>query len=687
MLNSKTTSKDNLIITDLSFKLDSVLKKEWLDTNGLGGYSSSTIINCHTRKYHGMLVASLENPRGRFVLLSKLELSLLIEGKEFLLSTNQYPGVFHPTGYQNIEKVSYEFYPTITYKMEDTILECSTLMIEGENTVLLRCKLIKSNKPVLLRIKPLLNYREMHETNRENMSLQVKTHTQSNGFKIEPYSGMPPLYFQTNVESKFYPGPKWYYNFEFHRELERGYPYKEDLFCPGIVETDLDNSRPFILAASAEDIYNNSTNNYLDELLNKETQRRADNYQLYKSGNRRLQDLKYFAGQFLVRNRSQELTIIAGYHWFLSWGRDTMIALPGITFCCGRVEEGLEVLRTYARREKDGLIPNFICEDENQNAYNSIDAALWYFWAIQQYLQTGGDFQTVREFFASSMRSIIESQIKGKVPHCHLTEDGLLYAGSQETQLTWMDANSYGKPVTPRYGCAVEINALWYNALKFWQQLCQEWQLQDDLVDQTFEVTRKIEQCFVSRFWVKENECLADVVREDFIDNSIRPNQVFVVSLPFSPIESEYQQLVVEKIVEHLLTPYGLRTLSPQHPDYKPRYEGDQDVRDAAYHQGTVWPWLLGHFVEAYLKVNKVDNEKRVKSGQKVKEASNQKENAISYLRSNLKPILVDFVNDYGIASIAEIFDGDPPHRPNGCVAQAWSVAEIIRVLLMLGDK
>lgn len=645
---------------DESINTETATRKEWLDTNGIGGYASSTVINCHTRKYHGLLVAALKEPRGKFVLLSKVETSLIHEGKEFKLSTSKYPGVYYPTGHQFVEQFEQGLYPSITYRIGDALIKKSMMMVHGKNTTLLCYELLEGKVRPDLRIRPMLAFRDIHSLTRENMFLSPKSYPEKNGRKIQPYEGMPPLYMGTNRTSEFFPGPKWALNVEYLMERDRGFDYQEDLFCPGMFETQLQKSKLVIFAASTEPLGN------LERMRKKEVERREAAFAACKDRSKSVRWLKYFSGQFLIRNSSDFASVVAGFHWFGEWGRDTMIALPGLTFHAGRREFGEEVLAAYAGLERDGLLPNYLDQRSDHLAYNSVDASLWFFWAVQEYLKAKGSKRFVMNKLYPALRSIVSAHLDNRVPLCGIGDDGLLYAGNEDTQLTWMDAQAYGRPVTPRHGAAVEINALWYNALRFFLELTDA---EDELTERAGQAADKLAANFVHRFWNHDDNCLSDVVNQHGQDHAIRPNQVFAVSLPYTLLDKERMRAIVSVVQAHLLTPYGLRTLSPRNPLYSPFYRGDSDARDSAYHQGMVWPWLAGHFGEALLR------------------QAEDKKGAKAFLRKYFKPILRSFPEDFGIASIPELYTGNPPHLPRGTIAQAWSVAEAIRLNKLLGDK
>ena len=685
------------------------LRHEWLETNGLGGYASSTILNCHTRKYHALLAASLADPPGRFVLLSKFEDSILVSGQEHFLSTHQYPGLLYPPVPPALAKFRLDAGPDFLYRFGEFAVRKRILMARGENTTLIRYTLEEGKGPALLHLKPLLAFREFHCVRRKDPWFETPASPLPNGFSIRPYEGLPRLFIQTSRPSSFLPGSDWYYNFEYAREIERGYDRDghEDLFCPGVVEVSLDPGESVIVSASTREQKGLSIRTW-----NRQTALRRSDDKTAKAAAAECRDTKHArtlaalvkSGQrFLIRTPAGRPTLIAGYPWFDDWSRDTLISLPGLTFCSGRTADGVAILKSIGEHERDGLLPNFFAADPRHNAYNSVDASLWYFWAAQQMLIQTNDSAAIRDVCWPVMKRILARYMAGAPHGIFMNEDGLLHAGSAHTQLTWMDATVRGTPVTPRHGYAVEINALWYNALCFAGQLAKEFG--DDLgwKPHLVETTRA---AFTRTFWLEEEGFLADVCSDSAtdihhltmvstcstggadalprpagagsgaapsacrdhsasIDKSVRPNQILAVSLPFSPLNAAQGERVVATVRRELLTPYGLRTLSPRSPAYRGRYEGDQAARDAAYHQGTVWPWLLGHFGEASFRV------------------AADRAGAARSLFATLAPLLDYSLHGAGLNNVPEIFDGDPPHRPNGCLAQAWSTAELIRLFVL----
>jgi predicted glycogen debranching enzyme len=647
--------------------LEKALSLEWLETNGLGSYASSTILNCNTRKYHGLLVANLRTPQGRHSLLSWLEDSILMKGQEFFLSCCQYPGVFHPSEKHFLKEFRLGYFPRFTYEADGFRLHKAIMMVHGENRVLIRYDVEHCRFPGILSMKPFLAYRGYHALAKQNTFLHSNTHSIKNGFKIEPYDGMPPIFIQTNVKSEFHPSPVWYNNFEYKVERERGFECHEDLFRPGNFEVSVKEGSTIIISASPDICQETMEKIWMTETTRRTCEASKDEKIAEKFENKEdkvhVRNLIASGRQFLINSPAGRPTIIAGYHWFSDWGRDTLISLPGLTFCSGRIPEGIAILASLGAHEKNGILPNYFSDHEAENAYNTVDTSLWYFWAVQQMLKYTGDIETIKRMMWPVMKKILQGYMEGTVFNIHMSKTGLLHAGNKETHITWMDATVEGKPVTPRWGYPVEINALWYNAICFAHELAQRF---DDNESFFHVLIPEIRKSFVETFWIEEEAYLGDVFLDDYLDHTVRPNQILAVSLPYSPLDPVKWSGVVNKVSRHLLTPVGLRTLSPEDKSYKGRYEGDGPARDAAYHQGTVWPWLIAHFGEAYIKVAK------------------DKAAAKMFLYDYVRSFVRQHMPEAGVGCVSEIFDGDPPHRPNGCISQAWSVAGLIRLYTLL---
>jgi predicted glycogen debranching enzyme len=640
---------------------------EWLETNGTGGYSSSSILQCHTRKYHGLLVANLTQPSGRYVLLSKVEDSIAVGERESFLVSHQYPGYYFTGGQSFLRRFNGGTRPKFTYEIEDLSLEKEILMIRGMDSVILKYRLQKFDAPCILRLKPFFAYRSIHSLSAENTYFRGDITELQDGYRMTPYEGMPAMHIQLSSPSRFLPGGVWYKRFEYAEEKARGYDYQEDLYCPGVIEIPFDKKKEIYVGFSTEPF-----SDVLKKIWTKEQKKRvvAEErndllVEAFREEKESIKSLLKAADQLLVRTPTGRNAILAGYHWFYEWGRDTLISLPGLTFCRQCFQEGQEILKTFGEFEKYGLFPNFFAEDEKENAYNTVDASLWYFWAVQQYLKYGGDDHFVQQYLWPVMKRILKQFMAGTIYDIYMDDRGLLHAGSEGTRLSWMDAAVDGLPVTPRWGYMVEINALWHNAVCFSQDLALKYDDQEFVLTDLIPLIR---QSFRNTFWTNQGSYLGDVWRQGVLNDAVRPNQIFAVSLPYSPLEPSDWIGVVDKVQSLLLTPCGLRTLAPGDPDYRGRYEGAMTERDGAYHQGTVWPWLWGHFGEAYLRVH--HNSKKAKS----------------FLQKQIRIFLKNHLPQAGMGCISEVFDGDPPHRPNGCISQAWSTAELIRLLTLLKE-
>ena len=632
------------------------LRKEWILVNGTGDYASSTIPYCNTRKYHGLLVANLDSPPGRHVLLSTTEDSVVGGGKEFFFSTRKHPEVYFPRGHEYLQSVSIRDWPVFTYRVGDLTITRELVLVRGRTLLLFKYTFASegSHPPLTLRVKPLLAYRHFHALTAANDQLHGQSRVLPQGMQVRPYEALPPLYMQVKGDHQFHQASDWCRNVEYMVEHERGFPYHEDLFLPGVFEIPLTPGQPVYMAASTEEVKED-----LQELWDTEISRRVT---LCQASDNILGHFVRQAAGFMVTTPQKELSVLAGYHWFDAWGRDTCIALPGLTFCAGRLTKGVRILEVVGKTLHHGLVPNCFAHRDGTHAYNSVDASLWYVWAVQKLLHHLPDhLDWVQEYAWPVIKQIINAYKNGVNPGIFMDDEGLLHAGSAATQLTWMDAQVDGKPVTPRHGCPVEINALWYNALAFADHLGTRFGEPSYVCT---DVLRQLRINFRKRFWVdRQGGYLGDVWRDGKLDISIRPNQIFAVSLPYPVLEDDYQAFVVECVRNHLLTPYGLRTLSPDNIDYRPIYHGGPGDRDSAYHQGTVWPWLLGHYTEALLRT------------------AWDTEGAVRALLDTLRPLFTTHLQEAGVGTVSEVFDGSPPHHPSGCISQAWSVAECVRVL------
>lgn len=641
------------------------LGREWLETNGLGGYASSSVVGAHTRRYHGLLVAATKPPVGRVVLLSKLEETLIVGDQRFDLSTNQYPGVFHPRGYMCFRGFRLGPFPVFTFEAGGVTLEKSVFMPHGENTTVVEYRVVEGSAKsaaIRLAVRPLIAFRDFHSLTHENPALDRTLEQKDGLLSLQPYPEMPRMYLAHDAVSVASAG-YWYKNFEYQAERDRGLDFQEDLFNPCVLHFKLGSSAgSATVIASLEPHWVEDAS----ELRAKEATRRAAiTGAPARKGPRAehakaLSLLRMAADQFIVARGGQK-TVIAGYHWFGDWGRDTMISLPGLALCTGRFDIAKQILLTFADAVSEGMLPNRFSDHGEMPEYNTVDATLWYFHAIGQYARYSGDYEFALHRMYPVLLDILEWHVRGTRHGIRMDSDGLLRAGAPGVQLTWMDARVGEWVVTPRHGKPVEIQALWYNALRILEDFAGR--RQDQPAQQRFRaMAESARESFRKAFWNDETNCLYDVVTGQGPDAAIRPNQIFAVSLPYPLIDGEKAASVLRAVNLHLLTPVGLRSLSAMDPAYKGRYQGGIAERDAAYHQGTVWPWLVGPFLTAYVRVNGNTEKTRAEAAE------------------ILAPLLAE-LKDGGLGQLAEVYDGDEPRRPNGCIAQAWSAAEVLRSL------
>lgn len=643
--------------------LKSALSKEWLESNGIGGFATSSIIGANTRRQAGLLVASLRPPVDRHVLLSKFEERVAVNGHEAHICTNLYPGTVYPHGFNIQREFRLRPWPTFRYGNEDFEIEKSVALIHGENTVVVAYRNVRSRGTIELKLRPLLAYRDYNSLSSRSDAVNPAVERGNGTISVQPIANLPRLYFHTkpdNVDLK----SDWYLRFTYPIEQERGLDSQEDLFTPFELTYKIPAGQTVYIVASTD----RKTVVNAEELLAGERERRR---KFEKESDPVRQALLIAADQFIVRRGKDNLTVLAGYPWFTDWGRDTMIALPGLTLTSGRFDVARKILLTFAQYEDKGMIPNVFPDAGETPQYNTVDAALWFVVVSWQYWKASGDDDGAK-LLLPALANVVKFYREGTRYDIRADRDGLITAGTAGTQLTWMDVKVDGYVPTPRHGKPVEINALWLNALLMLAEM--EEKLARDV--QAAVILRKLADqvagSFAKAFWNRDGGYLYDVIQGDcrpdpsasrgleFRDPAIRPNQIFAVSLPYSPLDKEQQRSVFEVVTKHLLAPNGLRTLSPQHEKYCPKYTGNTFKRDCAYHQGTVWPWLLGPYCDAYIKVNG--------SGKA------QRKEVARILQGSF-----DHLEEFGLGSIAEIFDADPPYRGVGCFAQAWSVAEVLR--------
>ncbi len=638
---------DKTQLINLKYSLD----REFIRSNRVGAFAGSTIINCNTRKYHGLLICPIKKFDGqKHVLLSSLDETIIQHEKEFHLAVKKYPGnIYHP-GHKYLRDFSSEPIPTLIYRVGGVILQKEMLLVEETEQVLIRYTLLDAHSPTKIKLHPFLAFRNIHKLSKSNLDVNSKFQTITNGIKTRMYDAYPYLHLQTSKKPDYVHSPNWYYNIEYSEEEKRGYEFSEDLFVPGCFEFSIKKGESLVFSACTEETTTNLLKRKFTSELKKRIPRDTFENCLISS-----------AQQFIVR-KDKKTEIIAGFPWFGSWGRDTFISLPGLTLAINDIKTAKEILDTQSKQIKNGLFKNMGSHDDAD--LNSVDAPLWYFWALQQYSYKTGKLKELWKDYGSKMKSILDNYKKGTKYNIKMHDNHLIWAGENGKALTWMDAMVDGVGVTPRIGYNVEINALWYNAIMFALETAKA-AGDKKFIKNWEEIPIKVKESFINIFWLNKKGHLIDYVDNDEMDKAIRPNQIFAVSLPHSMLSDLQMKEVTDRVRTELLTPKGLRTLSPKNRNYKGVYEGDQKDRDRAYHQGTVWPWLGGHFCEAHLRV---------------------------YGKQGLS-LVKDFysgfeneMNQAGIGSISEIYDGNPPHKPKGAISQAWSIAELLRIKTLI-DK
>jgi predicted glycogen debranching enzyme len=637
---------------------------EWLVTNGLGGFACGTVAGANTRRYHGFLLASLKPPVERTLLIAKLDLSVDYLGTRTELSTNEFEGgTLDPLGLVHLESFEVrDGVPTWRYAVQDALLEQQIFMAPGANTSYLRLELLRASAPLCAGFRPFVTYRDYHSHGRGAKPYRLDA--AGSGFAVSAFDGARPFRVMID-EGEFTAASAWYWNF-FHRaEAERGLDALEDLWMPGTFSALMAPRRPVYLIGTCEAEEPAPGAQVLDAVRS-QSQRLIG--ALPSTAPRWIRALARASDQFIVRRGNKDagtFSIIAGYPWFADWGRDTMIALPGLATALGRYDAAAAILRTYARFADRGMLPNRLPEGGEPPEYNTADASLWLFDALRDYLEAKRDPVLVNDLFPT-LSEIIHAHVEGTRFGIHVDPtDGLLRAGEPGTQLTWMDAKHGDRVFTPRIGKPVEINALWLNALDLAMRLAAYLRASGE---------RDIYRALLSRasanfhrFWNAERGCLFDVIDVDGgveHDASLRPNQILAVSLPYCALPGGQMRAVVDCCARDLVTSYGVRSLSPTDPAYIGRYTGDSGQRDAAYHQGTAWSWLLGPFARAHYRVY---GEARL-------------------AQTFIAPIAQHLTNAC-VGSVSEIFDGEAPHLARGCFAQAWSVAEILRSWVYLERK
>ena len=641
---------DTSICTDFS----AASSREWLETNGIGGFASGTLAGSNSRRYHGILTAATKPPLGRLTLVSKIEETITVDGESFELSSNQYPGGVHPRGIEYLTAFRLDPFPIWTYTVGGIEIEKRVFMVYGRNSTVVTytAKSKPRKKSLTMTLRPMLSFVDYHHLQHETASFNGEYATGDGLVEMKPVAEMPTLYVSHNGTDVAQTG-YWYRDFEYAIEKERGFDFHEDLFQPFEIGFDL-KAAASIVFATENDLFSTDAAKFEKD----EIKRRKALVKTAKAKTDLEKQLVLAADQFIVK-RGDGHTVIAGYPWFSDWGRDTMIALPGLTLATGRPEIARGILLEFAKSVSEGMIPNRFPDAGEIPEYNTVDGTLWYFEAVRAFAESTGDLKFVREDLYPTLAEILAWHLRGTRYNIHLDTDGLLYAGSPDVQLTWMDAKIGDLVITPRTGKPVEIQALWYNALMSMAEFALAFGDEEDRA-KYLSMAELARQSFNAVFWNEAEQCLYDVVENGTRDGSIRPNQIFAASLHHSMLGDDRARKVVDKVESELLTPVGLRSLSPRDPQYRPIYIGSPFDRDSSYHQGTVWGWLIGGFIDAVRRV--------------------YPERPVTHELAGFERHL----REAGVGQISEIFDADSPHAPRGCPAQAWSVAEVLRQSLRM---
>ena len=632
--------------------LEYSLGREIIRTNRAGSYASTTIVECNTRKYHGLLVCPVDElGGGRYVLLSSLDVTVVHQDNSFNIGIRKYKGDYYsPKGHKYVEDFETEIIPVRIFRVGGVLLKVERLLVHYEEQLLVRYTILEATEKMKLQIRPLLAFRSIHELTHANLVANTKSEQVKNGIKSRLYEGFPWLHMQFSSPVDFVHVPDWYLGVEYIEEQKRGYDYSEDLFTPGFFELEAQKGDSIVFSASTREEKPSGLKTKFTKTVAGKIPRDCF-----------INCVRNAAQQF-VEKHGDDTLIVAGYPWFGAWGRDTFISLPGIALARQKLTLYRSVLDTQVNRMKDGLFPNM--GTSGNFAFNSVDAPLWFFWSLQQYVLNGGS--DCCERYGTAAKSVMNAYKNGTAYNIHVRENGLVYADAPGKALTWMDAVVNGIPVTQRRGYAVEINALWYNAVCFALEMAKV-EKDDKFINEYEYLPELIKESFLNMFWDEKAGYLADYVNDEEGSNLfVRPNMVIAVSLPYSMLSMDQMKKVLDIADKELVTPRGLRSLSPANKFYKGTYSGNQEERDNAYHQGTVWPWLLGPFCEGWLKVYGVQGVQKVE---------------------NLIYGFEDVMAEHGVSTLSEIHDGDPPHAPRGAISQAWSVGEVLRIIDLLENK
>lgn len=624
--------------------LEYSLQREVLRSNRAGSYISTTLAGCNTRKYHGLLICPIDELDGeKQVLLSSLDESVIQHGASFNLGIHKFDGDhYEPKGHKYIRDFNVDVIPRTTFRVGGVVLSKERILVEKEQQVLVKYTLEDAHSPTVLRFRPFLAFRNVHELSKANLYANTRYIEIENGIKMRLYDGYPYLHMQFSKEVEFIPAPEWYYGIEYPKEQNRGYDYKEDLFVPGYFELPIKKGESIIFSAATMEGASHSFKQKFAREIKKRIPR--DTF---------IGSLMNAAQQFIIR-KNHHTGIIAGFPWYGIITRQTLISLPGLTLDLDDAETFEDVLDTQVELLKDGLFPKF--PGKVGTFYDSMDAPLWFFWAVQQYYRQTKDSRKIWKKYGPAMKSILSAYKAGTDFNIHMLENGLIYGKTENVALTWMDSYVGGKPIVQRGGMPVEVNALWYNALRFSLELAEA-EKDQNFVDQWKDLPTLVAQSFVNLYWSENRQYLADYIDGEYTDWSIRPNMLIAAALEYSPLDREKQKAILSIVKRELLTPRGLRTLSPRDPGYQGVCQGDYNQRELTIHQGTAWPWFISFFVEGYLNIHSRGGLPFVK---KIIEGFEEE------------------MTEHCIGTVSEMYNGNPPHKAKGAVSQAWSVAALI---------
>lgn len=643
------------ISRDILNDFNQVNSREWLETNGLGGWAGSTLSGMHTRRYHSLLMAATNPPTERVSLLSKLDETLVVGSNRIELSTTDYGDVVCGHGYKHLTSFQKKIFPEWVFEVGEIKLKKTVAMSYGANTTLISYEVIEADQLFQMELLPLVAMRGYHALTQHNEHINSDANFSNHTLEIKAYDHVPSLFIQV-PGATFNASPNWYYHLHYAVEQYRGMEDQEDLFSYGYFTVTLTKGSKIVIVVSTDDCSEADGKAIMQEEIQRRKKLVGKDTEVLASGL-----LTLAADQFIVTRGEDLKTVIAGYHWFTDWGRDTMISLPGLCLSTGRYEEAKKILQAFAGHVSMGMLPNRFQDNGAPPEYNNVDGTLWFFNAVYLYLEATNDKQFVLKEIFPVLTEIIDWHYKGTRYQIKVDADGLLSAGEEGQQLTWMDARIGSWVVTPRMGKPVEIQALWYNALRIYSELAIL-NRKKKTADNYNHKAALLKEQFLLKFWNESKACLNDVIDQDgTVNEDVRPNQILALSLPFPLIEGQYAVNVLNLVEAELYTPMGLRSLDLHNRAYTPHYGGDMLKRDSAYHQGTIWSWLLGPYIDAMMQHLEKD-----------------------FATQKSKQCIQNFIYHFGescIGSVSEIFDAEFPHTPRGCIAQAWGVAELLRVI------